>query len=119
MTFLADESVDFPIVKSLRDQNFIVDYITELKPGISDDQVIELASQKSRILITADKDFGDLTFRKKKVSEGIILYRLPGLSNTDKAVLVTTIIKDHFSDIPGSFTVITKDSIRIKRLPNR
>jgi predicted nuclease of predicted toxin-antitoxin system len=54
--FLADESVDFPIVKFLREKNISIDYITEIKPGITDDQVINLAKQKQRILITADKD---------------------------------------------------------------
>jgi len=43
---LADESVDFPVVKVLRDNNYPVDYITEIKPGISDNQVINLAKQK-------------------------------------------------------------------------
>ena len=54
MNFLADESVDFPVVKSLRDHNFTVDYIPEIKQGIPDDKVIKLARQKARILITAD-----------------------------------------------------------------
>ena len=59
MSFLADESVNFPIVRSLRDNNYNVDYIAEINPGISDDQVIDLAHQNNRILITADKDFGE------------------------------------------------------------
>jgi predicted nuclease of predicted toxin-antitoxin system len=117
VTFLADESVDFPIVQSLRDNGFSVDYITEIKPGISDDQVIELASQKARLLITADKDFGELTFRKNKISEGIILYRLSGYSNREKASHILSVIVDHKSDLWGSFTVITKEHTRIKKLP--
>ena len=118
MTFLADESVDYPIVKSLRDSNFTVDYITEIKPGISDDQVIELASQKGRILITADKDFGELTYRRNMISEGIVFYRLSGMNNNEKAALVVSVIKSHISDLKGSFTVITRDHTRIKMLPN-
>ena len=60
MKFLADESVDYPVVKFLRDNTNSVDYITELSPGITDDQVLDIAEQNSAILITADKDFGDL-----------------------------------------------------------
>jgi predicted nuclease of predicted toxin-antitoxin system len=119
VNFLADESVDFPIVKSLRDNNFIVDYISEIKPGISDEKVLKLARQKSRILITADKDFGDLIYRSNKISEGIILYRLSGMPNHMKAELVVSIINTHISELQGSFTVITKDHTRIKTLPNR
>ncbi len=119
MNFLADESVDFPIVRSLRENNFTVDYISEIKPDISDEKVIKLARQKSRVLITADKDFGDLTYRGNKISEGIILYRLSGMHNLDKAELIVSIIKNHISELKGSFTVITKDHTRIKTLPNR
>lgn len=118
MIFLADESVDYPIVKSLRDNGFEVDYISEIKSGISDDEVIELARQNSSILITADKDFGTLTFRKKMVSEGIILYRLSGLSNMEKAKHVLSVVSNYSSDLKGSFTVIGKDHIRIRKLPD-
>jgi predicted nuclease of predicted toxin-antitoxin system len=119
VNFLADESVDFPIVKSLRENNFTVDYIPEIKPGIPDEKVIKLAHQKNRVLITADKDFGDLTYIGNKISEGIILYRLSGMSNPEKAELVLSVIKNHISELKGSFTVITKDHTRIKTLPNR
>ena len=119
MNFLADESVDAHIVKFLRENNFTVDYITEIKPGISDDKVIKLASQKARILITADKDFGELTYKRNKISEGIIFYRLSGMSNHEKAELVLSVIKTHNSDLKGSFTIITKDHTRVKKLPNR
>jgi len=115
--FLTDESVDFPIVKSLRDQKYTVDYITELSPGTSDEEVLHLAEQKNAILITADKDFGDLVFRLGKVSSGIILYRLSGLNNKEKATMILRIVSDYSEDLKGSFTVVTTDQIRIKKLP--
>lgn len=108
----------YPIVESLRDNGFEVDYVSEIKSGISDDEVIKLARQNSSVLITADKDFGTLTFRKKIVSEGIILYRLSGLSNKEKANHVLSVISNHFSDLKGSFTVIGKELIRIRKLPD-
>ena len=117
MKFLADESVDFPIVKSLRDQKYTVDYITELSPGISDNEVLQLAEQKNAILITADKDFGDLIFRLGKVSSGIILYRLSGLNNEEKAAMILRVVTDYSEDLQGCFTVVSIDQIRIKKLP--
>lgn len=67
MKFLADESVDFPIIKSLREIGFDVSYLTEMYPGVTDVEVIEIAGNQSRILITADKDFGTLIFRNKLI----------------------------------------------------
>jgi predicted nuclease of predicted toxin-antitoxin system len=115
--FLADESVDYPIAKSLRDKGFPVDYITEKSPGISDDEVLASAKEKEAILITADKDFGNLIFRLGKLSAGIILIRLSGLSNNEKAALVLKVVEDHSDELAASFTVISIDHIRIKNLP--
>jgi len=117
VNFLADESVDLPIVKFLRENNISIDYILEIKAGITDDQVINLANQKQRILITADKDFGEVIFRHKKISSGVVLFRLAGLSNKDKSVLIHKVILEHKDTFKGNFTVITKNQIRIKKLP--
>jgi len=115
--FLADESVDYPIVKSLREKDYEVMYITEISPGISDEEVIQIAIENSLVLITADKDFGTLTFRNKMISEGVVLYRLSGMSNEEKALHVSKIISDHIDSLLGSFTVIGKELTRIRKLP--
>ena len=117
MRFLADESVDQPIVKSLRDKDYHVDYITEFSPGITDEEVLALAKEKDAILITCDKDFGNLIFRLGKLSAGIILYRLAGLGNNEKAALVSEVIENYSEELIESFTVISIDHIRIKNLP--
>jgi predicted nuclease of predicted toxin-antitoxin system len=115
--FLADESVDQPIVNLLRDKDYQVDYITELSPGISDEQVLALAKEKNAIIITGDKDFGNLIFRLGELSAGIILYRLAGLGNNEKATLVLRVVEDYSEELIESFTVISIDHIRIKNLP--
>lgn len=119
MKFLADESVDQPIVNSLRDKEYLVDYITELSPGITDEEVLAMARKNDAILITGDKDFGNLIFRLGKLSAGIILYRLAGLNNDEKAALVLKVIEDYLEELAESFTVITADHIRIKNLPKQ
>ena len=60
MNFLADENVDKPIVERLRKDGHIVLYVIEMEPSISDDEVIQRANQESALLLTADKDFGQL-----------------------------------------------------------
>lgn len=71
MKFLADENVDKPIVKRLRDDGHTVLYVLETEPSISDDEVIRRASEELALLLTADKDFGELVFRQRH-----IVYRL-------------------------------------------
>jgi predicted nuclease of predicted toxin-antitoxin system len=64
VNFLADENIDQPIVERLRQENHQVWYIAEIAPNISDDIVLKLALDEKAILLTSDKDFGELVFRQ-------------------------------------------------------
>jgi predicted nuclease of predicted toxin-antitoxin system len=90
MNFLADESVDFQIVDRLRQEGHLVRYIAEIEAGVSDDVVLNLANKEASLLLTADKDFGELIFRQHRLAEGVILIRLAGLSPMSKAEIVTS-----------------------------
>jgi len=112
--FLADECVDRQIVDQLRQDGHEVLYVAEMKPGISDDEVLNLANREKSILLTADKDFGELIFRQGKIAKGVILVRLAGLSPGVKAEVVTDAIKDHAGELLQAFTVITPVTVRIR-----
>ena len=88
MKLLADESVDRQIVHRLREDGYTVQYVAEMEPGIPDDVVLGLANRDADVLVTADKDFGELVFRRRLVASGILLVRLAGLSPARKAELV-------------------------------
>ncbi len=92
-------------------------YIAEMEPGISDDAVLHLANQKQTLLLTADKDFGELVFRQRRLSPGVALIRLAGLSPASKAEIVTTAIEKHAAQLPRAFAVITPRAIRIRQQP--
>ena len=115
MKFLADESVDRQVVDRLRSDGHEVWYVTEMEPGILDGLVLSRANQEMAILLTADKDFGELVFRQKRISTGVILARLAGISPGQKAELVSTAISQHLAELESAFTVIAPGSIRIRR----
>ena len=71
MNFVGDESVDQQIVAQLREEGHAVQYIVETGPGASDADVLELAKRKGMILLTADKDFGEMVFRQRQVTESV------------------------------------------------
>lgn len=79
MKLVADENVDGPIVARLREDGHEVDYVAEMAPGISDDEVLDHANGRQALLITTDKDFGELVFRQGKLNAGIVLLRLAGV----------------------------------------
>jgi len=116
VNLLADESVDRQIVDRLRQDGHTVRYIAEMEPGVSDDVVLDLAYQESGLLLTADKDFGELVFRQGRLACGILLVRLAGLSPAGKAEVVSSAISEHSRELPGAFAVLTPRSLRIRSL---
>ncbi len=60
MRFLADESCDFAVVRALRAAGHDVVAVTEMAPAANDETVIEIALNDGRLLLTEDKDFGQL-----------------------------------------------------------
>jgi predicted nuclease of predicted toxin-antitoxin system len=104
--FLADESVDGPIVARLRQDGHDVLYVAELAPGISDPEVLELANREAAPLLTADKDFGHLIFRQQRLAVGIVLIRLSDLPSEHRSPIVAAAIQEHAHEIQGAFTVI-------------
>lgn len=116
MIFLADEGVDGPIVYLLRDNGYDVTYVAELAEGIDDEAVLKMAEEDKRILITRDKDFGELVYRLQKLHSGIILTRLSGIDAETKAKMVLKVIEEYSEDLYGSFTVIQPGIVRIRLL---
>jgi predicted nuclease of predicted toxin-antitoxin system len=115
MNLLIDENVDRQVVDRLRQNGHRVWYIAEMEPGISDDAVLELANRETALLLTADKDFGELVFRQHRLTSGVVLIRLAGLSPTHKAGIVANIISEHAAELPQAFAVVTPGVLRIRQ----
>ena len=116
MKFLADECCDAGLVKSLRLEGYDVLYVPEEKAGIADDEVLLYAYNEARILLTEDKDFGELVYRLKKPSKGIILIRIRVEDRHTKALRLRELIRNHEDRIEGYFVVIDSNKFRFRPL---
>ncbi len=114
MNLLADESIDKPIVDRLRQDGHSVLYIAEFSPSIDDDAVLQRANQNSALLITADKDFGELVFRQGRIHVGVVLVRLANLPSQAKARIVSTVFARHRNELLNAFSVISPERVRIR-----
>ena len=114
MKFLVDECIDESVVDILRGYGYNVEYIAEIAPSISDEEIAELANRESAIILTADKGFGEIVFRRHLPICGVILIRLDGLSEHDKAKRVSTVIQNFTNQLWQSFTVIEDKKVRIR-----
>ena len=99
----------------VRRDGHTVPFVAEMEPGISDELVLTRANQASAMLLTADKDFGELVFRQSRASLGVILVRLAGLSPDRKAKIVTDAIRTQSDELSKNFAVIMPNSVRIRR----
>jgi predicted nuclease of predicted toxin-antitoxin system len=117
MNIVADESVDLAVVQGLRNRGHSVTYIAEFGPGTADDEVLRMASSAGAVLLTADKDFGELIFRQHRLSSGVVLMRLSGLATDRKAELVGEFFDDRGSELIGAFSVLAPGKLRIRSDP--
>lgn len=115
MNLLVDESVDQQVVEHLRRDGHDVLYVAEAEPGISDALVLTKANEENALLVTADKDFGELVFRLGRVTSGVLLLRLAGISPEKKAVIASATLREHGDELPGAFGVVTPGIVRIRR----
>jgi predicted nuclease of predicted toxin-antitoxin system len=117
---VADENVDQQVVAALRTAGHDVWSVAEQEPGLSDHDVhdvLERARADGAVLVTADKDFGELVFRLRLVPGGVLLIRLAGLAPDQKAKMVTDLVRDHADELSGMSAVLARTSLRLRGLP--
>jgi predicted nuclease of predicted toxin-antitoxin system len=111
---LAYEDIDYPIIKNLRSQGFMIVSILEETPSISDASVLEVALKLNAIVLTNDKDFGDLVIRQKLPHRGIILLRLSNKDLTEITKIITDVLQNYTDKLPNLFTVVRDKSVKFR-----
>lgn len=117
MQFLADESCDALIVRTLRQLDYDVTYIAEFAPGDIDEHILALALQEERVLITEDRDFCELVFRDKKPTFGVILVRFPPAHRAEKAPRITALVNTYADQLAGAMITLTPTNMKRRPLP--
>lgn len=110
-----DEGVDKQIADRLISEGFCSFYIAHEMPGASDVKVLELANEKKAVLVTVDKDFGELVFRRNLINNGVSLIRLEGKRPLEKASIVASFLLEHQDEVANAFSVISENGVRIKK----
>ncbi len=115
LSFLADESCDFSVIRTLRTSGYSVKSIAEISPSLPDEAVLELAVAENRLLITEDKDFGEWVFAHQHAMTGVLLIRYPASVRYSMIAAVIDLIGGHAPDLDGSFTVLEPGRARIRK----
>jgi predicted nuclease of predicted toxin-antitoxin system len=117
MRFLADESCDFSVVRALRFAGHDVIAIAEVSPREEDYDVRERALVANCILITEDKDFGQLVYANMRRTGGVIFIRFPARARRNLADTVVEVVRQRGERLIGHFTVLQPGRVRTGRNP--
>ncbi len=86
----------------------------EIDPSAADEELLALAAEERRILITEDKDFGELVFVHSLPHPCII--RFLDMPVAEKAAAMMELLQHHEDDITAdAIIVVTRGRIRIRR----
>lgn len=116
MKFLADENIEYPVITFLQKMDVDIIAVRDILRGATDSVIVEYAFSNNLIIVTSDKDFGELTFRLKKRNCGVILIRYTESNCEQKASLLLKVIDKLGSSVVNNFIVIDKYKVRIKKM---
>ena len=113
MRFLVDECTGKRLAILLKNEGYDVLFVGDIMPSASDEEIIKKSEEEDRILITDDKDFGELVFRIGRPTKGIILLRI--VTNPEKRIkALIKLLKTY--DVKNKFIVLREDVVRIRKI---
>lgn len=114
MRFLADECVAVRIVERLRAEGFDVVKAADICPQDEDDLILARAVDDGRVLITADKDFGELVIRLGHPARGVVSLALGDLSSSARAEITVSALRALGDRVDGNLVTIEPGRIRVR-----
>jgi predicted nuclease of predicted toxin-antitoxin system len=116
MRWLADECVDALLIAKLREAGHDVVYVAETDPGVTDRQVVSMAVQERRLLLTEDKDFGEMVVRWRRPLPGLVLLRLDAVETGRKWSRLNAAIERYADELFGRFTIVEDARLRSRAI---
>lgn len=95
MTLFADEGLDMPLVLALRAAGFYVEHALETMQGADDETILAAAVTNNAVLVTKDKDFGEMIVRNTADCKGVVLVRIDDLRNAHNLKYVVELLSQY------------------------
>jgi predicted nuclease of predicted toxin-antitoxin system len=121
MKFLFDQSADFRLIPHLNQLGHDVSAVSRDYPhGLADEDVLAIARQEQRIVVVADRDFGELIFHQGLAHAGVLFFRLPGAQLQTKIEHLDQALQEYADELPaGEFVVVAPGNIRVASRPSQ
>ncbi len=115
LKFLVDVGVGKIVEEWLKDNGYDVKNIREINPGMEDREILRIAVNEGRMVITMDKDFGELIYKSGLLHSGILLLRLEDARADEKVSIVKEILEKYDEKMQNKFCVFQNGRIRIRK----
>ncbi len=114
LKFIVDVGVGNKVEKWLAAQGCDVLNVRDIDPRLPDHEIVKIATKENRMVITMDKDFGELVYRTNVNHTGVLLLRLDSYSSQEKVNVINRILEEHQDKIVGKFCVYKDNNLRIR-----
>ena len=116
LKFLVDVGVGKKVEEYLLEKSYDAKAVRTLDQRMSDQDIIRLAVLENRIVITMDKDFGELVYHSRMDHSGILLLRLEDATGPEKQQVIEEILTKHADNIKNNFCVYQNKKFRFRKL---
>jgi predicted nuclease of predicted toxin-antitoxin system len=115
LKFLVDMGVGKKVEEWLSKNDYDIKAIRDIDPKMKDIDVLRMAVTEKRMVITMDKDFGELVFNSGLNHSGVLLLRLEDANSDKKVKTVQEILKKYEEKLQNNFCVYQNEKIRIRK----
>jgi predicted nuclease of predicted toxin-antitoxin system len=114
LKFLVDIGVGKKVEKWLEENGYDVKAVRNINPKAKDSEILNLAIAEGRMVITMDKDFGELVYNSGEMHSGVLILRLEDADGEQKAHIVKQVLNEFAGRIQGKFCVFQDNRLRIR-----
>ena len=115
LKFMIDVGVGKKVEEWLREHGYDVKTVRSFDPKAEDAKILKMAESESRMVVTMDKDFGELVYRSGKAHAGVLILRLEDATGDEKVEVVKKILSEHSNKIQSRFCVFQAGRLRISK----
>jgi predicted nuclease of predicted toxin-antitoxin system len=115
LKFLVDVGVGKKVEKCLANQGYDTTSVRDIDPHLPDKEILKIAVSEKRMVVTMDKDFGELIYNSGLLHGGVLLLRLEDAKSDEKAKIIENILVKHSDKIPNKFCVYKDGRLRIRK----
>jgi predicted nuclease of predicted toxin-antitoxin system len=114
LSVLTDVGVGIAVEDWLRTAGYDLEAVRDVDPRMSDDDILAWAVRERRLVVTMDKDFGEMVYRSGQGHAGVLLLRLEAATAEEKVRVVRRIFARHGHQLPDHFSVYQNGRLRIR-----